>query len=189
MSRAVTGADRLAAALTGLLLLAAGAAGILWWSGRLTAAPTRTDLTGLAWLPEQRWWPWALGAFGIVLALLGLRWLLGHLPSRGVSHLKLTGTDETGALLVETRPVASAAAEELSQTFGIRSARGTIHRDRGQLVAVLTATIERDTDLQVVADAADRSSANLQHALERQDLTCRVQLRTASRRRNLPRVH
>jgi hypothetical protein len=188
MSRALTAIDRVVVALLGLLLAAAGAVGILWWMGRLSRLPDRTDLHGLRPLAHQPWWPWALGAAGVVLALLGLRWLSAHVPSRGVSHLNLPGSDETGKLLVSAGPVVSAAAAELGQTVGVRTAHGSIQRDRGQLVATLRATIERDTNLQVVTDAADRVSAHLQQALERDDLTCSVQLRTAGSRRDLPRV-
>ena len=85
--------------------------------------------------------------------------------------------------------VASAAAQALAHAPGVRSSRGSIHRDRGQIVAVLRATIERGADLRVVSDAADRASADLAHVLQRDDMHCSVQLRTAGRARSMPRVH
>jgi len=56
-------------------------------------------------------------------------------------------------------------------------------------VVRLNATIERGADLQTVASAADAVMADLHSALERDDLTARVQLRTAGRNRPMPRVY
>ncbi len=189
MSRATLAVDRVLTALVALLLMAAGGAGIVWWSGRFLVLPPRLDLSGLGWLPRQSWWPWALGAVGLLLLLLGLRWLVGHLPDRGVSHLNLAGSSPAGKLMVEARTVASTTAEVLQATPGVRSARGSIQRDRGQLVARLSATIERGADLELVAAAADQVSAQLRQVLQREDLHCRVQLRTARQERGQPRVH
>ncbi len=189
MSRATLAVDRILTVLLALLLIAAGLAGVAWWSGRIVAMPPRLDLSGLDWVPRQAWWPWALGVLGVLLLLLGLRWLVGHLPDRGVSHLNLPGSNRQGRLMVEASTVASTAAEVLQATPGVRSARGSIQRDRGQLVARLDATIERGADLKVVAGAADDVSAQLRRVLQRDDLHCLVQLRTANRDRAQPRVH
>jgi hypothetical protein len=63
-----------------------------------------------------------------------------------------------------------------------------MHRERGQVVARLTATIEREADLALIARAADQVSADLAAVLERGDLHCRVQVNVAARHRSLPRV-
>jgi len=189
MSRATLAVDRVLGALTALLLIGAGLFGIAWWSGRLVSLPQRLDLAGLGWLPRQAWWPWALGVVGALLVLLGLRWLAGHLPDRGVTHLFLTGSSAEGKLIVSARPVASAAAQVLASTPGVGTVRGAIQRDRGQLVARLNASIEPEADLRVVAAAADQVSAQLQQVLQREDLHCRVQLRTTRANRTAPRVH
>ena len=70
----------------------------------------------------------------------------------------------------------------------VRSVRGTINRDRGQLVARLTATIEPQADLATVGAAADAVSADLKKVLAREDLRCQVNLRVAHRGRRLSRV-
>lgn len=192
MSRATLAFDRVIAAVLGLVLIAAGALGVLWWAGRLPGLPSKVQLSSVGWLPtltEQLWWPWALGAFGVLLVLIGLRWMGGHVPNRGVSHLTLPGSDSDGKLLVEAKPVASAAADAFAQTPGVRSAKGSIQRDRGQLMARINATIEREADLGMIAAASDTVSADLRRALERDDLACQVQLRTARGNRKLARVH
>jgi hypothetical protein len=123
-----------------------------------------------------------------LLALLGFRWLFAHLPRRGAGPLKLPGSDQGGRLVADGGSVASAAADELEATPGVRSARGTVLRERGQVVARLNATIEPEADLAVVARSADRPSAHLRHVLGREDLNFRVQLRVAARNRPGPRV-
>ena len=189
MSRGTLAVDRVVGAVVALVLIGAGLFGIAWWSGRFPSLPPRVDQSVWTSWTTQAWWPWALAAAGVVAILVGLRWLVAHLPDRGVSHLSLTGSGVDGKLIVDAGTVAAAAAQALQHTIGVRSSRGSIHRDRGQLVAVLKATIEREADLHLIAAAADQASAHLQQALQRGDLHCRVQLRTAARDRSLPRVH
>jgi len=189
MSRGTLALDRVMTALAGLVLVALGVLGILWWAGRLGSVPDHVDLSGIRWWPRQQWWPWALGVGGVILALLGLRWLLAHLPRRGISVLSLPGSGPEGRLLVAAGPVIDAAAGALARTPGVRSARGRVDHDRGQIVAHLDATIERGADLRTVAAAADAVTGELQAALERQDLTGLVRLRTAGRNRAMPRVY
>jgi hypothetical protein len=189
MTRTTLAFDRVMTALVGLALLALGVLGILWWAGRLGSAPTELDLGSIRGWPRQQWWPWALGAAGVVVALIGLRWLFSHLPRGGVSHLTLPGSGAQGRLLVAAGPVVDAAASALADTPGVRSARGRIDHDRGQIVAHFDATIERGADLRRVAAAADEVTGQLQSALERRDLTSRVMLRTAGGNRPMPRVY
>ncbi len=192
MSRATITTNRVAAFLLGLLLIAVGTAAALWWQSTLTgwfpAVPDRLDSSSAFDLTQRSWWPWAAGVVGVVLILVGLRWLIAHLPSRSVSHLKLTGSTSAGTLVAEVRPVAKAAAEALELTPGIRAARGSIHGERGQLVARIHATIELQADLAVVAAAADRVSAQLGQVLQRNDLVCQVNLTVARRDHGLARV-
>lgn len=189
MSRGTLAVDRTLVALAGVTLTALGVLCLLWYAGRLGSAPVQLDLSGIRWLPRQQWWPWALGAAGIILAVLGLRWLLSHLPRGGVTNLYLPGSGPQGKLLVAAGPAIDAAASALAQAPGVRSVRGRIDHDRGEIVARLDATIERGANLRIVAAAADAVTGDLQSALERDDLTSRVQLRTAGRNRPMPRVY
>lgn len=189
MSRATLAADRVMAAIAGLVLVAVGAGLVVWWGGWWQALPDRVDVSAVASWAGEPWWPWALGGAGVVLVLVGLRWLAGHVPNRGVGQLRLAGSDGTGQLRVDAVAVASAAAQAFADTPGVRSASGAIRRDRGQLVALIRATVEPAADLAVVASAADLVSAQLHGVLQRDDLHCRVGLRVAGRGRAQPRVH
>lgn len=189
MSRAVLAWDRFVAILAGLILTAAGILGILWWGKWLITLPAQVDVTPATDLRQQPWWPWAVAAAGVIIALIALRWLAGHLPGRGVSELNLPGSDDTGRLHVNAGAVADGLAEALEQYPAVRTARGTIRADRGQLVANVRATIDPDTDLTKMAAVADDVSRQLAAMLHRDDLTCRMQLRVSRRDSNLPRVH
>jgi len=188
MSRALIAFDRLMAFVVGLVLVAVGAAAALWWRGTFPSWPTRLDTGPAVQLTDRPWWPWTVGILGVALILLGLRWLVAHLPSRGISQLTLPGSSPHGRLITQVRPVAAAAAEALEQTPGVRSTSATIIAVRGQLVARLNATIEQQADLSAVAAAADQVSADLARILQRDDLYCQVNLSVAHRARSLPRV-
>lgn len=188
MSRTVIAWDRVVTFLVGLLLVAAGLAGILWWLGTFPGWAQQLNADRALRLAEEDWWPWAVGAAGIVLILVGLRWLAAHVPDRRVSNLKLPGSTGQGRLDAKVRPIAGAAAEAFALTPGVRSARGTIQRDRGQLVAKLRATIEQQADLTMIAAAADDVSADLRQVTQRDDLLCRVTLTVARTARDMSRV-
>lgn len=187
MSRAVIAVDRLAAIIVGLTLIAASLATVMWWRGNLgLSGPFRSP--SVVKETTQPWWPWVAAIIGLVLVLLGLRWLVSHLPSRAVAKVRLPGTGPTGRLTADVKSVGQVAAQVLADTEGVRSARGAIERDRGQVVARFTATIEPQADLELIADAADALSADLKTVLQRDDLHCIVNLRVARRGRRLPRV-
>lgn len=188
MSRTVIAFDRAATLAVALALIASGAGAIAWWLDAVSWLPPAIDMSAITGARGEPWWPWVTGALGVVLVLLGLRWMLAHLPNRGVGSLTLAGSDAQGMLRAAATPVAQAAAEALAGTPGVRSSSGTILRERGQLVARLRATVEESADLASVAAAADRVAAELGAVLGRDDLTCQVRLRVAPRSRSMPRV-
>ncbi|WP_432561744.1 alkaline shock response membrane anchor protein AmaP [Kineococcus sp. SYSU DK003] len=193
MSRAVLGLDRFLALLAGIVLLVAGAATAAWGAGWLvrvwSRSPQTLQLQTASDTFTTAWWPWAVGIAGAVSALLGLWWLLAHLPRRGVGPLSLPGSGRAGRLLIDPSGAASTAAEVLQETFGVRSASSRVVRDRGQLVVELKATVEPDADLTSVVAATDDVAADLQQVLGRDDARARVRLAVARRRRHRPRVH
>jgi len=188
MSRAVVAWNRVVTLLLGLVLLALGAAAVLWWLGTFPGWPTQLHTDQVTQATQQPWWPWAAGGAGLVLALLGLRWLASHLPDRGVTTITLPGSSRAGRLDAQVRPIASAAAEAFALTPGVRSARGVIQEERGQVIAKLRATVEPHVDLQLVAAAADRVSADLRQVMQRDDIVCQVNLAVARSEHAAPRV-
>jgi len=123
MSRAVVAWNRVVTLLLGLVLLALGAAAVLWWLGTFPGWPTQLHTDQVTQATQQPWWPWAAGGAGLVLALLGLRWLASHLPDRGVTTITLPGSSRAGRLDAQVRPIASAAAVRRTRSSSPASER------------------------------------------------------------------
>lgn len=185
MSRTTIAVDRLVTFLVAVVLIVVGAAAAVWGTDRVSPFTGALSLGPVSDATDKTWWPWVIGIAGAVLVLLALRWLLAHLPRRGTGPVKLSGTGRTGRLVADGSSVAEAAAQALQATPGVRSARGRVLTERGQVVARLDATIDADADLTLIAAGADEVSSQLRHVLGRDDLRCQVQLRLA--RRNQPR--
>ncbi|MFI5493628.1 hypothetical protein [Actinoplanes sp. NPDC051859] len=192
MRRRVLGLDRLIAILLGFALLGGGAALITWYTGDLRRiwpeAPTELSTDLIQDATDQPWWPWAAGGAGSLLLLLGLWWLIAHLPRRSVGMLTLPGSSGSGRLLLDPAGPATAAAEVLADTVGVRSTQGKVIRDRGQLVVELTATVDPAADLATVISAADDVTADLDCVLGREDAHARVRLSVARTHRTQRRV-
>ena len=190
MSRA-RGIDRTAVLLLGLVLLAGGAAVAAWGAGLLDGVrgvPAELSTSGLGTVTDQQWWPWALGALGVVLALLALWWLLSHLPRGGVDRLLVTGSGARGRLTMDASSPVDVAADVLAETPGIRSARGRMVGQGSHLVADLRAVVEPTADLAEVTAAADDVAGQLATVLGRDDVRSRVRLVVARRGRSTVRV-
>jgi hypothetical protein len=192
MRRSVIGLDRFLAIVVGLGLLAVGAAVVAWYTGWLAdlwpATPKKLSTAGAADVVDMTWWPWAALGTGMLAVILGLWWLIAHLPRRSAGMLVLPGSGKTGRLIVDPAGPASAAADTLANTPGIRGARGKVLRDRGELVVAITGTVDPSADLSEVVAAVDTVTADLQTVLGRDDARARVQLSVARHHRAGTRV-
>ncbi len=194
MSRAVLATDRVIALLVGVVLAAAGVGAAAWYLESRGMLPggvqlsDQVDTAALQTATSASWWPWASAAVGVLLVLLGLWWLAAHLPDRRLDRLRIAGTSERDRLEADAGSVANAAADALGRVDGVRSARGHLRRERGQLLLSLHATIEHGADLAEVARTCDQTSADVAHVLGRDDLRCRVRVQVAHRDRAIPRV-
>ncbi len=193
MRRSVLGLDRVMAVLIGLILLVFGIAIAAWYNGNLRRLfpefPKKLSTDKASDLANTSWWPWAAGAAGVILVILGLWWLIAHLPRRGVGLLVLPGSGRTGRLRVDPSGPASTAAEVLADAPGVRSAHSSVRRDRGQLIVGLSATMDPRADLGEVIAATDAVATDLNAVLGRDDARARILLSVARRAKTQPRVH
>jgi hypothetical protein len=136
MTRRAVAVDRIAIFLLGLALTAAGLAAVAWQHGTLVGG--RAVRTSTPELVASTWWPWASGGVGLVLVLVGIRWLLAHHWPLKASRIAL-GDDD--GLTADPAAVASAAGVALAAEPGITKAGGTAILDRGVPTVTLTAVV------------------------------------------------
>lgn len=127
LGTAAAAADRVVTALTGLVLIALGAAAAAWQQDRLPTWASEARATVKAWQPgdwdSAGWWPWALLAVAVVLSVLGLRWLYAHRPRRQPSR---TATLDDEHASVDLTSAARNAAAEFESMPGIGSATARV---------------------------------------------------------------
>lgn len=177
--------DRTVVVLLATAMLVTGAAGLLWctrigpipepdfvggWPDALSTGPLRE-------LATASWWPWTMLTLGVAAVLVGLRWLVAHLPRRRVGFLRV-GDDDGGRLLVDARSVVDAAALAFNNEPGVDTAVGSLDLVDGRLIARVALTMESDADLADLARRADLLSGQLRAVTGRDDLRMSFLLRT-----------
>lgn len=187
MSRAAAAVDRIAVAVVALVLVALGTGAVAWQSGLIPGARDELAAPWARTTTDTAWWPWVLGLAGVVLMLIGLRWLAAHLPSRRVSDVRLPGSGSGGRLYVDLGAVASAAAGDLAGAHGVRSVRGRALADRGRRTIELGVTVDPTASLRSVREAVEATTARLAQSIGT-DHAVRVRVHTARRTRGTTRV-
>ena len=160
MTRTATLVDRVAALVLGLLLLAVGAAMVIWATHLIDGTPVYLTAPGLVFAADTAWWPWAVTGAGVVLVLIGLRWLAAHRPARRAGDLTLADSNlSEGCLSANLSSLADAAAAELRQRPAIQSASGKAVIDRGKPSVHFDVTAAGTDTLAHAAHAADEVAA------------------------------
>jgi hypothetical protein len=191
MRRSVLALDRVVVLLLGLVLVVLGVAAVGWQTGFLADLwpdvpdTVQVDTGSVTTDPA---YPALAGAVGVVLVVLGVWWLLAHLPRRSVGALRLPAGDAPGRLEVDPGPAVATAAEVLSDDPVIRSAGGAVLADRGERVVRLRATVDPATDLHAAVAACDRVLADLAGVLPADQLRSRVELSVLRRGQTEARV-
>ena len=160
MTRTATLVDRIAALILGLVLLVVGVAMILWTTHLIDGTPVYLTAPGLMTAADTAWWPWAVTAAGILLVLLGLRWLVAHRPARRAGDLTLADSNlSEGCLSADLGSLADAAAAELRGRPAVKAASGKAVIDRGKPSIHLDVTAAGTDTLAHAAHAADEVAA------------------------------
>jgi hypothetical protein len=195
MSRKTAGFDRLAVFVVGLVLIAAGALLGAWALNLLpslgvpaNSVPQQISTAGATDLSGQSWWAYATAAGAVVVGLLGLWWLLAHIPHRGADPLRLPGSSSQGTLTLDGDAAVAVAAQVIAEVPGVRSASGKMVSERGQLIAELDVTADPEVDLVELDQAMVAASADLNTVLSRSDVRGRVHVAIARRSKGLTRV-
>ena len=118
----------------------------------------------------------------------GPRWTHTAGPRRSVGALRLPAGNRAGRLTVDPGPAVAVAAEVLSEAPDVRSARGSVLRDRGELVVRLRTTVDPAADLPAVVAACDNVLGELARVLPSERLRSRVEISVLREPAAAPRV-
>jgi hypothetical protein len=170
--------NRVVLTLLGLLVLAAGGLGIAAGVGAFPGSPDPRVLPGSVrgFAASTPWFWWAVAGASLLLALLGLFWLVAQLRSDRRSLLDLTRDAADGTTTVHGAALTSAVVEEVERIRGVTGAgAGLRERRGGQLV--LTVDLAETADIGAVREALEHTVAHARQAVEDPTLPVDVQLR------------
>ena len=183
MTRLASSFDRLAALVVGAVLMAIGAALVLWDTSVLPGIPRTVHVAGPRAATETGWWVWALAAVGIVLVVVSVRWLFAHTPAAKVKRMTLRSND-SGSIGVDLGEVADAAAVALSRSLDAESASGKAVIDRGTRTVDLTVTTAATPRPERLVPAIDEVCAQVASMLADPTIATRTTIRVNRGTRN-----
>lgn len=192
-ARRGTGLDRTVLTVLGLLLLVVGglalAAGAGWTSGARVGSvdldPSAVDVDGAVAATGRAWWAGACAVAGVGLIVLGVLWLLRHLPPGGLPDQALPGSRTGERLRVDPGAVARGAEDRLAADPRVRRARLAVRREREGLVLDGEVRVDARVDLPEVTALVDRVVQEAAAVLG-SPLAGRVRLRIGRRRGRRP---
>ena len=181
MSPRVRVLDRLSTALVGLLLVAGGLLVLEWRYDLLLGLGRRLDLTSVQDVLGSDWWPWAFAVGGVLLGLVGLRWLLAHVATPSGTVVRTVNDDEHGASIIDLSSLATATAARFADLAPVVSSGGSYRRIDGQHVVEVRAAVDDRTSAGLLAEAVSTVDADLRAAFNDGAAHLRVLLGSPSR--------
>ena len=181
MSPRVRVLDRLLTALAGLLLLAGALLVLEWRYDLLLGLGRRLDLDPVQGVLSSEWWPWAFAVGGVLLAVVGLRWLVAHVSTPNGTVVRTVNDDEHGASIIDLSSLATATAARFADLAPVVSSGGSYRRIDGQHVVEVRAAVDDRTSAGLLAEAVSTVDADLRAAFNDGAAHLRVLLGSPSR--------
>jgi hypothetical protein len=164
----------------GVLLTAAAALGLVAGSGRLAGAGPDDPVVAAGWAAYTRdhaWVWWATAAIALLLAWIGLRWLLAQLQTDRVTRMDLTGDARDGLTVVQAGAIADAVQAQAARVPGVARASASLQGSSPHRLHLLVDLTDR-ADLAAVRDALQTGVVNdARTALGEAQLPVDLQLR------------
>jgi hypothetical protein len=178
MSSRVNGVNRTVLGLLGLVLLAAGGLGLALSFGAFENSGQPLLPQGMRdYARHQAWFWWAVAAACLVIALLGLRWLLAQLATDRVGRIDLTTDDRDGLTTLHGSALTDAVEAEVENLRGVVGASADLLDRRGRRLAV-TVDLAEYADIAEVRDLLeDRVVAHARQAVDDPGLPVDVEFR------------
>lgn len=177
MTRTAVALDRLAALLIGVLLIVLGAGALVWNTDLFSDTPEAITAPAFTTATTEPWWGWAMAGAGVILLVVGLRWLLSHSPAQRAKTLRLDGTDRTGTLSADLGAVADGVAAALADIAGVQSAKGKAIIDRGLTTLDFSLSVGVDRDLGPVITDIDEVAAQVPRSTGDPGIAVRFRIR------------
>lgn len=150
--------NRTTLGVLGVALTTAGTLGLILSWGGFGQSRARQPLipdTWRAFVSDNPWLWWAVAIGGLLLAIIGVRWLLIQFATDRASHLEIDPASKEGRTVVHAGALTSAVSEDVSTIPGVIDASATLteqpHRlhirvdlaDRADLSAIRRALSEQ----------------------------------------------
>lgn len=174
MTRLLVTLDRLAGIVLALLLVAGGLVLLDWRLDTVLNLPTVAHIGPVLDLVKRVWWPVVAAVAGVLLVLVGLRWLVGHMPRVRNSEARLSASSGAGRLRLDTPSVARAGASALTSDLVLPEASGHVREVRGRPLVQLEARCAQETDVADVRDRAALVAGDVARGFPSGDLPLRV---------------
>ncbi|QWZ07562.1 hypothetical protein KRR39_19350 [Nocardioides panacis] len=192
MTRTLVAIDRTVGVLLALALVAGGLLLVDWRLDLVTSLPDGVRISPLLDAAAAPWWPFATAVAAVVLALVGLRWIVAHLPRLGNPDTRLADSSGAGRLNLDTASVARATAADLQSDSVLPQARGRVQVRRGRPTVQLDAHCAPGADVAELRERAEQVTRDMARAFPSGDLPLRVVVDAPRRRdrgrRTTPRV-
>lgn len=183
MSARVNGVNRTVLALLGLVLLAAGGLGLAYSFGAFgTGQRPVLPQSMRDYASDQGWFWWAVAGVCLLLALIGLWWLLAQLKTDRVGRLDLTTDDRDGVTTLHAGAVTDAVEAEVEGLRGVAGVSASLIERRGRRLTLAVDLAEYADIAEVRTEVEDRVVAHARQAVDDPALPVDVELRPSASR-------
>ena len=130
-----------------------------------------------AYTREHAWVWWAIAAVALLVAWIGLRWLLAQLQTDRVTRMDLTSDARDGLTVVHAGAIADAVQAQAARVPGVARASASLHGPAPHRLHLVVDLTDR-ADLAAVRDALQTGVVNdARTALGQPQLPLDLQLR------------
>jgi hypothetical protein len=182
VTRTLVGIDRTVGVVLALALVAGGLLLVDWRLDLVTSLPDGVRISPLLDASAAPWWPFATAVVAVVLVLVGLRWIVAHLPRLGNPDTRLADSSGAGRINLDTASVARATAADLQSELVLPQARGRVQVRRGRPTVQLDAHCAPGVDVADLRERAEQVARDMARAFPSGDLPLRVVVAAPRRR-------
>ena len=183
MNPRVDAVNRAMLTVLGLLLLAAGGFGLAAGVGAFPGPADPPVLSGEVrhFAATTPWFWWAAAGVSLIVAALGLLWLLAQLRSDRVGRLDLTTDPNDGITTLRASALTTAVTNESERLRGVTRATASLRQRRGRRLTLLVDHAEY-AEITAVRDGLEHAvAAHARQALEDPQLPLDITLRPGRR--------